>query len=101
MAGKTSGCSSSDLKILGDYWTLHIIQALSYHEKRFCELQRDLSFVSPTTLTSRLKKLTKLGLVNKKKETIDKLSVIYFLTEKGRGVLPILREIKKFAQKFL
>ena len=94
-------CSSAELKILGDYWTLQIIQTLSDGEKRFTELQKELKSISPTTLTSRLKKLELQKIIRRKEETVDKLSVTYALTDKGCGILPILTEIKLFAKKHL
>lgn len=94
-------CSRHELKLLGDFWTLEIIQSLNEKEKRFLELARDLSQASPTTLTNRLKKLEKQKIVDRQEETLDKLSVVYSLTAKGRGIIPILREIKSFADKFL
>ena len=87
--------------MLGDFWTLAIVQALNPDEKRFSQLQRELANASPTTLTSRLKALEEQNLVKRKEETVDKLSVVYSLTDKGRGILPILHEIHIFANKFL
>lgn len=94
-------CSSKELKILGDFWTLEIIQALGDSEKRFTQLQRDIQHMSPTTLTNRLKKLEHHKLIQRMEETVDKLSVVYVLTEKGRDILPVLKQIKIFAQKHL
>ena len=87
--------------MLGDFWTLAIVQALNDSEKRFSELQRELTKASPTTLTNRLKKLEEQKIIKRKEETVDKLSVVYSLTDKGRGILPILKEIQVFATKFL
>jgi DNA-binding HxlR family transcriptional regulator len=94
-------CSTTELKILGDFWTLEIIQELNNGEKRFSQLQRGLPTISPTTLANRLKKLKKQNLISSKKETLDKLSVVYLLTSKGQGIVPILKEIKHFAEKYL
>ncbi len=94
-------CSTTELKMLGDFWTLAIVQALNNSEKRFSELQRELTKASPTTLTNRLKKLEEQKIIKRKEETVDKLSVVYSLTDKGQGILPILREIQLFATKFL
>ena len=96
-----SKCSNKELKMLGDFWTLAIIQALRDGDKRFACLERDLSGVNPTTLTSRLKKLESQGIIKRQEETVDKLSVVYSLTHKGTGILPILKEIRLFADKFL
>lgn len=94
-------CSTEELKMLGDFWTLAIIQAIDGGEKRFAQLERELPQVNPTTLSSRLKKLEEQGIIKRQEETLDKLSVVYSLTEKGNGIIPILAEIRKFADKFL
>jgi DNA-binding HxlR family transcriptional regulator len=94
-------CMSQELKMLGDFWTLMIIQGLSDGEKRFCQLEREIPNTNPTTLTNRLKKLENQKIIKRKKETIDKLSVSYELTKKGKDVLPILAQIKLFAEKHL
>ena len=94
-------CSNKDLQMLGDFWTLAIVQALDGNEKRFSELERDLTKASPTTLSNRLKKLEEQKIVKRQEETVDRLSVVYSLTEKGYGILPILKEIRTFASKFL
>ena len=87
--------------MLGDFWTLAIIQSLAVSEKRFKEIQNDIEGISPTTLSNRLKRLESEKLIFRKEETLDKLSVAYSLTHKGDGILPILLEIKKFSSKFL
>lgn len=97
----TSRCSSHELKMLGDFWTLQIIQELSENEKRFSQLERDLPNINPTTLTNRLKKLEAINIIKRKEETLDKLSVVYYLTEKGQGILPVLQQIKIFADNYL
>lgn len=89
------------LKIFGDTWTLFIINSLSFGEKRFCELQREVGDLNPVTLTNRLKNLESQGFVDRKKEAIDKLSVSYVLTKKGRGMLPVLKKIESFAKQYV
>lgn len=94
-------CSAKELKILGDYWTLTIIQTLSDRGIRFSELARELPHINPTTLTNRLKKLELQRIIRRQKETVDKLSVVYSLTNKGQEILPILAQIKLFADRYL
>lgn len=96
-----SKCVQEGLEIFGDAWTLFIIRSLTGGTKRFCGLQRELDNLNPVTLTNRLKKLEKLGFIERKKDPADKLSVNYSLTKKGRGMLPVLRQIETFAQKYL
>lgn len=94
-------CSEKELRILGDFWTLELIQTLATGEKRFSQLERDLPEINPTTLTNRLKRMEDQEIINRKEETLDKLSVVYFLTEKGLDIIPILKQIKDFADKHL
>ncbi len=94
-------CSSKELKILGDFWTLQIIQSLADGQKRFSELERMIPGINPTTLTARLRKLILQQLVLRSEETVDKISVAYSLTAKGRVILPVLNEIRQFAEKYL
>lgn len=101
LQNKLTKCSTLELKMLGDFWTLSIIQSLGESEKRFAQIERDLEQINPTTLTNRLKKLEEQKIIKRQEETVDKLSVVYSLTDKGRGTLPILKEIRSFADKFL
>lgn len=94
-------CVGKGHEIFGDVWTLFIIRSLVEGEQRFCEIQRKIGGVNPVTLTSRLKKLEKLGFIERKKELIDKLSVSYSLTKKGEGMLPVLQAIETYAKKYL
>lgn len=96
----TYKCTERELKILGDFWTLAIIQALSDSAKRFSQIEREQK-INPTTLTNRLKKLESLKFVNRSEETVDKISVVYSLSDKGRGILPVLKQIKLFSEKYL
>lgn len=89
------------LKMFGDVWNLSIVRVLSGATQRFNELQRSLGNVSPTTLTDRLKKLESYGVIVQEKQTIDQMSVIYKLTDKGKRMLPVLEAIEKFSKKFL
>lgn len=90
----------STIKLIGDACVLHIINTLSNNPMRFCELQRALNNMNPTTLTDRLKKLEQEKIIHRKEETLDKLSVVYELSDKGKGTLPILKAIKKFAENY-
>jgi DNA-binding HxlR family transcriptional regulator len=87
------------LKLLGDFWTLRIIDALSGGEVRYCELQRRIGNVNPVTLTSRLKKLEDARLINRTEEPINKVAVSYSLTELGHAALPVLSAVNHFSDK--
>jgi DNA-binding HxlR family transcriptional regulator len=92
---------TSAINLLGDAYILHIIEKLSTKGLRFNELQRSITDICPATLTDRLKKLEVEAIVIRREETVDKVSVVYELTQKGKGVLPIIKAINMFAKDFI
>ncbi len=94
-------CQAGVLKLLGDYVTLRIVDFLRATELRFTELERAMGDVNSVTLSNRLKRLEAAGVIERKEATIDRQSVAYRLTELGKGLLPVLREIQKFAKRNL
>lgn len=84
------------MKLIGDFWTLRLIDAIQTDEVRFCEIERRVPDINPATLTNRLKRLEEAGAVDRLCETKDRQSVAYVLTERGRRILPIIESIKSF-----
>ena len=89
------------IKLIGDDHILCIVYSLRDGGLRFNEIQRALNGINPTTLTDRLKRLEHKDMIVRKEESVDKLSVVYELTEKGQGILPIVNEFAIYAKKFL
>lgn len=87
----------NSLKLLGDYWTLRIIDTLSDGEVRYCEIQRQADGVNPVTLSNRLKKLEEAQLIERR-ESPDAHAVAYSLSSLGREALPLLEAVNKFGQ---
>lgn len=92
---------ANGIKMLGDAWILCIVGCLADGEFRFNEIQHAIPDMNPATLANRLKRLEKVKIIKRKEETVDKLSVTYTLTPKGRAILPILEKIEIFADKFV
>ena len=92
-------CQAETLKLLGDYVTLRIIDFLRAKELRFTELQRSIGDVNSVTLSNRLKRLEASGVIGRAEATIDRQSVAYNLTDLGKGLLPVLREIQNFTKR--
>ena len=86
------------LKLLGDFWTLRIIDSLRERELRFCEVQRSVDNLNPATLTDRLQKLEIAGLLSRDTDPNNKMSVSYSLTDSGRAALPVLDAVELFAR---
>lgn len=95
---KSDSCNAS-IKLLGDYWTLRIIDSLEDGELRFCELQRHVDNLNPVTLTTRLKKLEEANLINRHEATENKTAVSYTLTDNGKAAIPVLRAIDAFSHQ--
>ncbi len=93
----TNKTCTLSLKLLGDFWTLRIIDALSEGELHYCELQRRVDNLNPVTLTTRLKKLQNAKYVQRSEES--KTNVSYGLTNLGTELLPVLTAINTFSEK--
>lgn len=88
-------CTTS-LKILGDYWTMMIIEALQGGPARFRDLEKMVEGVNTATLSGRLKSMHQSGLVNRKEQS--RADVTYELTDLGRQAIPILDAVNDFAE---
>ena len=93
-------CSKDILKLLGDYTTLRIVDFLSESGFRFTELRIALLDTNSVTLTNRLRRMAEAGLLKRAEATLNKQSVTYELSDMGRALLPVLREIMKFAKQY-
>ena len=83
------------LKILGDYWTLRIVDVLSGGELRYAEIKRRIDDMNPVTLSTRLKKLEANGLVVRTESS--RADVSYMLTDLGRKAIPVLDAVNAYS----
>jgi DNA-binding HxlR family transcriptional regulator len=83
------------MKVLGDYWTMLIIDTLSNGPLRFSELEKHVTGVNSATLTARLKHMSSLGLLERNEQS--RADVTYELTDLGKQALPILDAVNKFS----
>ena len=89
----------STLNIIGKKWTILIIRDLLNGKKRFGELTRSLSEISPRTLSARLVELDEYGIIERKVYPEVPLHVEYSLTKKGHELRLILEQMKKWGDK--
>ncbi len=82
-------------------WTLLLIRDLSEGRSRFCELERSLQGISPRTLSLRLRALEEEGIVERDTYAEVPPRVEYVLTEKGRALLPIIDDMRKYGSRWL
>lgn len=94
------GCVAAALHILGNKWTALLIRDLSSGAKRFSELQRSAVGISPRTLSQRLVDLESHTIIIKKLPLQSSTRAVYSLTKKGHDLLPILRDMADWGEKY-
>ena len=83
------------LDVVGERWTLLIVQEISFRPIRYNELRRRLPGIGSNILADRLRKLEEHGIVQRVPEGIGQ-GVRYDLTERGRGLIPAIVELRKW-----
>lgn len=79
------------LDVLGDKWSLLIIRDLNQGKTRFKEFSESPEKIPTNILTNRLNRLVESGVAEKVQYSKRPPRAEYHLTEKGRGLLPILK----------
>ena len=82
-------------------WTPLIVHDLSEGPRRFMELEHACPGISPRTLSERLDMLERRGVALRRSYPESPHRVEYELTEKGRALLPIIREMRKFGRSWM
>ncbi|HET7177228.1 MAG TPA: helix-turn-helix domain-containing protein [Solirubrobacterales bacterium] len=92
-------CRTAD--IVCGKWTLLVIRDLAGGCSRFCELERSLEGISPRTLSLRLRALEEEGIVVRNTFPEVPPRVEYALTEKGRALLPLIEDMRRYGRRWL
>jgi|SRR6476646_4379333 DNA-binding HxlR family transcriptional regulator len=92
-------CRTSE--IISGKWTLLVIRDLADGSQRFCELERSLEGISPRTLSLRLRGLEQEGIVERRTYPEVPPRVEYGLTEKGRALVPLIEDMRKYGRRWL
>jgi DNA-binding HxlR family transcriptional regulator len=82
-------------------WTLLVIRDLAEGRSRFCELERSLQGISPRTLSLRLRALEEEGIVERQTFPEVPPRVEYALTTKGRALVPLVEDMRKYGREWL
>jgi DNA-binding HxlR family transcriptional regulator/peroxiredoxin len=86
------------LAVVGDWWTLLVVRELAGGVTRFGELADTLG-VSRKVLTERLNALVDHGVVRRSRYSDHPPRFDYLLTDKGRGLLPVLIALQNWGQQ--
>jgi DNA-binding HxlR family transcriptional regulator len=92
-------CATADLVCAK--WTILVVRDLADGRSRFCELERSLAGISPRTLSLRLRALEEHGVVERQTYPEVPPRVEYALTEKGRALLPLIEDMRRFGDEWL
>ncbi|MDC1324779.1 helix-turn-helix transcriptional regulator [Flavobacteriaceae bacterium] len=102
MKTKKSKCPLVNvLDIVGDKWSLVIIRDLFLRKKTFTDFMKSPEKIASNILSNRLEKMNKLGLLEAVKLPEDQKSKIYYLTEKGVDMFPVIFEMMNWSQRNL
>lgn len=78
---------------MGDRWTLLVIRDLFRGKSRFAEFSRAPEGIATNVLADRLARLVRAGLVERD-DSRSAARPVYRLTEPGRALGPVLRELR-------
>ncbi len=98
----TTCCSvAACAEIIGAKWTALLVHDLSEGPRRFTELEHSCAGISPRTLSERLRALEHEGIVVRRSYPESPPRVEYELTAKGKALLPIIAEMRRFGHEWL
>jgi DNA-binding HxlR family transcriptional regulator len=87
--------------IISGKWTLLIIRDLTTGTKRFSELERSLTGISPKTLSERLSALEREGVLRRQTYAEVPPKVEYSLTEKGQALYTVIEAMRSYGNTWL
>src|SRR5271168_3250352 len=96
----TSSCVAFATKVLGDKWNPRLIFVLSEKSSGFNNLQEEAGGVNPRTLSKRLCDLEKIGIIKKTIYSKMPPKTEYSLTKKGADLVPILKKMAIWGEKY-
>ena len=94
------GCIASAMAIIGNKWTALILRDLSEGPKRFGELEKSVVGINPRTLSQRLDDLEQHAIITKTSYAEVPPRVEYTLTQKGVDLMPVLRQMAEWGDKY-
>ncbi|WP_373230728.1 winged helix-turn-helix transcriptional regulator [Cohnella sp.] len=88
------------LDVIGGKWAFLVLRELFCGTRRFGELQRSITSVSPRALTSTLRHMEEKGALTRTVYPTVPVTVEYTLTPKGEDLHQIVKEMKLWAAKW-
>ena len=89
------------LDIVGDKWLLLVIRDIFMGKKTFTEFLKSPEKIATNILANRLELLTNKGLLDVIKLPYDQKTKIYYLTDVGIDMYPIIYEMMQWSKRNL
>ncbi len=89
------------LDVIGERWTLLIVRELLFGPRRYTDLLNGLPGIGTNLLAKRLKELEKDNLIQQRKLPPPASSSVYELTERGRGLGPVMQALVDWGIDYL
>jgi len=89
------------LDLLGDKWTLLVIRDMLEGEKTYKQFQEAGEKIPTNILASRLKTLIEKEIAVKKPYQENPVRYTYSLTDKGKALWPVIRELMRWGDKYV
>jgi DNA-binding HxlR family transcriptional regulator len=89
------------LELVGERWSLLVVRELMHGPKRYTDLAEHLPGIGTNILASRLRDLEACGVVTKRTLPPPAASRVYELTDYGRGLRTVMRELALWGARSL
>ena len=97
----TTCAVAASAEIIGAKWTALLVHDLSEGPRRFSQLEKSCSGISPRTLAERLRALEQEGMLERRSYAESPPRVEYELTDKGRDLLPVIEAMTAYGRSWL
>lgn len=87
------------MDLLSGKWKITLIGCLSFGNKRFMDLQREVRGIGSKMLSKELQELEMNGMISRTVMNTRPVTVEYALTEYGQTLRPILWEMASWGEK--
>ncbi len=103
MRGYRQYCAAAKaLDVVGDRWTLLIVRELLLRDGlRYTDLLHGVPGIATNLLAERLRDLEQAGVVEREEAPPPIATTLYHLTDRGRALRPVLRELGRWGGPLL
>jgi DNA-binding HxlR family transcriptional regulator len=89
------------LDLVGERWSMLVVKELMHGPQRYTDLAEHLRGIGTNILAARLRSLEECGVITKRKLPPPAASRVYELTEYGRALKPVMRELAMWGAQSL